>query len=318
MSILQVPTLTFSNGYSIPKIGLGTWKSKPGQVEQAVEAALDTGYRHIDCACVYGNETEVGTGINNKIKEGVVTREELFITDKLWNTYHRPDLVVPACKKSLEKLGLDYLDLFLIHWPFAFKEGCDLMPTDESGTILLSDVDYMDTWKEMEKCVDLGLVHSLGMSNFNSQQLQRVIDESRIKPVNLQFECNPYMNQKKLRNFCKERNIVVTAYSPLGSPDSPFLKPNTPKLLDDPKLKEIGERLSKSVAQVILRYLVQQDVVTIPKSVTPSRIRDNIDIFNFELSDDDITYIDSFNQDLRICHRDHAKDHKYYPFNIEF
>ena len=130
------------------------------------------------------------------------------------------------------------------------------MPTDESGTILLSDVDYLDTWKEMEKCVDLGLVRSLGMSNFNSEQLQRVIDESRIKPVNLQIECNPYINQKKLRDFCKERNIVVTAYSPLGSPDSPFLKPNTPKLLDDPKLIEIGNRFGKSVAQVILKYLV--------------------------------------------------------------
>ncbi|KAJ9579564.1 hypothetical protein L9F63_004749 [Diploptera punctata] len=318
MTLQQAPSLTFSNGYSIPVIGLGTWKAKPGQVEHAVETAIDVGYRHIDCAFVYQNENEVGTGINNKIKEGVVTRGELFITTKLWNTYHRPELVISACKKSLEKLGLDYLDLFLIHWPFAFQEGCDLMPADESGNIILSDVDYMDTWREMEKCVDLGLVRSLGMSNFNSEQLQRVIDESRIKPVNLQCECNPYINQKKLRNFCKERNIVFTAYSPLGSSDSPFLKPGTPKLLDDPQLLEIGQRLGKSGAQIILRYLVQQDIVTIPKSVTASRISDNLNLFDFELTDEDITYIDSFDQNLRICHRDHAKDHKYYPFNIEF
>ncbi|PSN47618.1 Alcohol dehydrogenase [NADP(+)] A [Blattella germanica] len=304
MAKSEIPNLKFSNGYAIPVIGLGTWKSKPGEVQVAVEVALDAGYRHIDCAFAYRNESEVGKAIENKIRNGVVKREDIFVTSKLWNTCHRPDLVMSACKNTLADLGLDYLDLYLIHWPFAFKEGNDIIPTDEFGNIILSDVDYMDTWKEMENCVNLGLVRSIGLSNFNSQQLQRVIDESCIKPMCLQVEINPYLNQSKLRAFCRERSIVITAYSPLGSPDSPFLKPGTPKLLEDAKLIEIGNRVGKSVSQVILRYLVQLGVATVPKSVTPTRIQENINIFDFELTHDDMAYIDTLNQNLRICHRD--------------
>ncbi|PNF29307.1 1,5-anhydro-D-fructose reductase [Cryptotermes secundus] len=318
MGPVQIPSLTFENGYKIPVIGLGTWKSKPGEVERAVQDAIDAGYRHLDCACVYGNESEVGHGIRYKIDEGVVQREDLFVTSKLWNTFHRPELVVSACRESLRLLGLEYLDLYLMHWPFAFKEDGDLMPTDSDGNIVLSDVDYLDTWRQMEKCVHLGLTRSIGLSNFNSQQIDRVLANATIKPVNLQVECNPYLTQKKLINFCKSRGITVTGYSPMGSPDSPYFKVGMPRLLEDPKLKEVAQLVGKSVGQVVLRYLVQRGLVTVPKSVTKSRIQENINIFNFELSEADMNYIDSFNQNLRICHRDHAKGHKYYPFNAEF
>ncbi|KAJ9579563.1 hypothetical protein L9F63_004748 [Diploptera punctata] len=299
-------------------IGLGTWKSKRDEVTKAVEIALDAGYTHIDCARIYENEDEVGAAIQNKIKEGIVKREELFITSKLWNTYHRPELVVPACQTSLKKLCLDYLDLYLIHWPFAFKEGCDLMPTDETGKFEISEVDYVETWKGMEKCAEMGLVRSIGLSNFNSQQIQRVLDACCIKPVNLQVECHPYFNQKKLREFCNDRDIVITAYSPLGSPDSPYYKEGTPKLLEDATLKEMGDRLGKTVAQVILRYLVQLGVATVPKSVTPSRIQENFNIFDFELTAEDMACIDSLDQNLRYIPFEETNHHPDYPFNIEF
>ncbi|KDR07717.1 1,5-anhydro-D-fructose reductase-like isoform X1 [Zootermopsis nevadensis] len=318
MVSVHVPSLTFSNGYKMPVIGLGTWKSKPGDVQRAVVDAIDAGYRHLDCAYMYGNESEVGEGVKLKVQEGVVQREDLFITSKLWNTFHRPDLVVSACKKSLSLLGLEYVDLYLMHWPFAFKEDGDLIPTDADGNIVLSDVDYLATWREMETCVHLGLTHSIGLSNFNSQQIERLLVSAEVKPANLQIECNPYLTQKKLINFCQSRGIEVTAYSPMGSPDSPYLKAGMPRLLEDPGLHQVAHRVGKSVGQVVLRYLVQQGISAVPKSVTKSRIQENINIFDFELSDADTSYIDSFNQNLRICHRDHARGHKFYPFNVEF
>ncbi|KAJ9593082.1 hypothetical protein L9F63_027677 [Diploptera punctata] len=175
-------------------------------------------------------------------------------------------MVVPTCKRTLADLGLDYVDLYLIHWPHAFKEGDDFIPEDSNGKIIYSKVDYVDTWKAMEECVKLGLTKSIGLSNFNSKQIQRVLDIATIKPVVNQVECHPYLNQKKLINFCKKKNIVVTAYSPFGGPASIAEgNPNAPNPLLDPKIKAIGDKRGKSTAQVILRYLIQCGVVPIPK-----------------------------------------------------
>ncbi|XP_069671524.1 1,5-anhydro-D-fructose reductase-like [Periplaneta americana] len=309
-----VPSLTFNNGYKMPIIGLGTWKSKPGEVTQAVMEAIDAGYRHFDCAYIYGNETEVGEGLRIKMDAGVVKREDLFVTSKLWNTFHRPDLVEPALKESLQKLGLTYLDLYLIHWPFAFQEGGDLLPPGPDGAIMLSDVDYLDTWSVLERCVDRGLVRSLGLANFNSQQVDRVLRVARVKPANLQIECNPYLLQKELVQFCKDRGIVVTGYSPLGSPDSPYFVSGTPRVLDDPVLKQIAARHGKSVAQVALRWLVQRGVAVIPKSASAVRIRQNMAVFDFQLSEEEMSSVDGLDKHLRICHRDHARNHRHYPF----
>ncbi|XP_067008631.2 aldo-keto reductase family 1 member B1 [Anabrus simplex] len=313
----KVPKVKFNNGLEVPILGLGTWKSKPGEVTQAVKDAIDVGYRHIDCALVYGNEPEVGQAIKTKIDEGVVKRDDLFITSKLWNTFHKPELVIPALKQSLSNLGLEYLDLYLIHWPMAYKEGDDLFP-EKDGKTLYSDADYVDTWKEMEKAVKMGLTKSIGVSNFNSAQIQRILDVAEIKPVTNQVECHPYLNQKQLMDFCKSKDITITAYSPLGSPDRPWAKPDDPQLMDDPKLKQVAEKYGKTPAQILLKYQIQRGNITIPKSVTKSRIEQNFKVFDFELSGEDMSYIDTFDCNGRVCHLNWIKDHKDYPFLIAY
>ncbi|GLH05293.1 Aldo-keto reductase family 1 member B10 [Gryllus bimaculatus] len=313
----EVPFVTFNNGLQFPIFGLGTWKSKPGEVSQAVKDAIDAGYRHIDCAHVYGNEAEVGAAIVEKIEEGVVKREDLYITSKLWNTFHRPDLVEPSIKKSLSDLGLEQLDLYLIHFPYGFKEGESLFP-EKDGKTLYSDVDYVDTWKAMEQLVKKGLTKSIGISNFNHEQINRVLEVAEIKPVTNQVEVHPYLNQQKLIEFCQSKDIVVTAYSPLASPDRPWAKPDDPQLLEDPKLKELGDKYGKTPAQILLRNSVQRGLITIPKSVTKSRIIENISIFDFDLSEEDMDYLSSFDCDGRVVRVEWIKDHPYYPFDLEY
>ncbi|KAG5888069.1 hypothetical protein JTB14_010044 [Gonioctena quinquepunctata] len=316
----KAPTVKLSSGHDIPIFGLGTWKSKPGEVTQAVKDAIDAGYRHIDCAHYYENEAEVGAAIREKIASGVVKREDLFITSKLWSTFLRPDLVEPTLKLSLKNLGLEYLDLYLIHWPCALKEGGALLPKRPDHDVLsvFSDVDYVDTWKAMEEVAKKGLTKSIGVSNFSKRQLERILEIAKIVPVTNQIECHPYLNQKKLIAFCKSKGITVTAYSPLGSPDRPWAKPDDPILTEDPKIKAIAAKYKKSSAQVILRYLINNGVIVIPKSVNKKRISENIDIFNFELSAEDIAVMDTFDCNGRVCWFVEAVGHPHYPFNDEY
>ncbi|XP_050311288.1 aldo-keto reductase family 1 member B1-like [Anthonomus grandis grandis] len=310
----QVPKIKLNNGTEIPVIGLGTWKSKPGEVEQAVKDAIDVGYRHIDCAYVYGNEKEVGAALKAKFADGTIKREDIWITSKLWNTYHRPDLVEKNLNMTLSNLGLDYLDLYLIHWPAGYKEELADFPIDESGKMQFSDVDYVDTWKAMEELVRKGLIKTIGLSNFNKAQITRVWDNSTIKPAVLQIECHPYLNQSKLIAFAKSKGIAVTAYSPLGSPDRPWAKPGDPQLMEDPKLIELAKKYNKSPAQVLLRYQIDRGVITIPKSVTKSRIQQNFEVFDFQLTPEDIEYLNSFDCNGRLCPLAAGYGHKYHPF----
>lgn len=295
----------------MPAFGLGTYQSRPGEVENAVKEAINLGYRHIDTAYFYQNEKEIGEAIQAKIKDGTVKREDLFITTKLWNNFHKQESVVPICKKSLENLGLSYIDLYLVHWPFAFKEGDDLLPRDENGTLLLSDTDYLETWKGMEECVQLGLTRSIGISNFNQEQITRLLNAAKILPVNNQVEVSININQTPLIEFCKKHNITVTGYSPLGQPGN---RSGLPTSLDHPKVIELSKKYNKTSAQIVLRYILQQGIAIIPKSVTPSRLKENINIFDFSLTNEEMASIATIATGQRVARFADAKQHKYYPF----
>lgn len=311
----KVPLVTLSSGHKIPAIGLGTWKSQAGQVYEAVKVAIDAGYRHIDCAFVYQNEEEVGRAIADKINDGTVERNDLWITGKCWNTYHSRSKVFECCELSLKKLCLDYFDLYLMHWPMGYEEGGDVFPKNEAGDFIFSDVDYLETWAAMEECVGKGLVRSIGVCNFNKDQLIRLLEAAKIKPAVLQVECHPYLNQSDLVNFCKEHDVAVTAYSPLGSPDRPWAKPGDPLLMEESAIMAIASAHKKTAAQVLIRYQIERGVIVIPKSVTKERIISNLDVFDFKLTPEDMETINGFNRNHRFLNLAWVGSHKYYPFH---
>ncbi|XP_015350638.1 1,5-anhydro-D-fructose reductase isoform X1 [Marmota marmota marmota] len=298
----------------IPAVGLGTWKASPGEAAEAVKVAIDAGYRHFDCAYLYHNENEIGAGIRHKIKEGVVRREDLFVVSKLWCTYHEPSLVKMACKKSLKALKLDYLDLYLMHWPMGFQPGEEDVPLDLSGVVIPSDTSFLETWEAMEDLVIKGLVKDIGVSNFNHEQLERLLNKPdlKFKPITNQIECHPYLTQKNLIRFCKAKDVSVTAYRSLGG------SREGTDLLNNPTIRRIANHYNKSCAQILIRFQIQRNLIVIPKSTNPKRIQENIQVFDFELTENHMDEIMSLNRNLRLATFPTTESHKDYPFHIDF
>uniref|UniRef100_A0A9J8APT1 alcohol dehydrogenase (NADP(+)) n=1 Tax=Cyprinus carpio carpio TaxID=630221 RepID=A0A9J8APT1_CYPCA len=289
-----------STGRKIPLVGLGTWKSELGLVKQAVIWALQSGYRHIDCAPIYGNETEIGEAFQEMMgPEKGIRREDVFVTSKLWNTKHHPDDVEPSLLKTLKDLKLEYLDLYLIHWPHAFQRGDTPFPRKEDGTLLYDNIDYKLTWAAMEKLVGKGLVRAIGLSNFNSRQINDILSVASIKPTVLQVESHPYLAQVELLAHCRDRGLVMTAYSPLGSPDRAWKHPEEPVLLAEPAIAALAKKYNKTPAQIIIRWQTQRGVVTIPKSVTQSRIKENIQVFDFTLEPEEMNQVTALHRGWR-------------------
>lgn len=308
-----------NTGYEMPILGLGTWKSKPDEVRKAVIDAIELGYKHIDCAMCYQNEHEVGEALSAKFKDGTIKREDIFITSKLWNTFHSKARVIPALKQTLKDLKLDYLDLYLIHWPMGYKEGEGTMFPKDGDKWLYSDVDYTETWLEMEEAVKQGLVRSIGLSNFSKDQIERVLAAGSTVPANLQIECHPWLPQNELIKYCLSKGISVTAYSPLGSPDRPWAVSGEPSLMEEPTVKKIAAQHNKTPAQVLIAFQVQRGVICIPKSVTKSRIEQNSKVFDFTLSPTEISYLEKMvKKDGRMLGLDWVKDHPHFPFGTPF
>lgn len=304
------PTIETSDGGQFPSVGLGTWKIPDEVLPELIPSAATAGYRHFDCACDYGNEPAVGQGIRNAIESAGVTRDDLWITSKLWNTYHHPDHVRPACERTLSDLGLDELDLYLIHFPVTlayvpFEEryppGWFFDPEAENPSMKHVDIPYADTWGAMEKLVDDGLVKRIGICNLGTAMIRDLMAGARIAPSVNQVEMHPYLTQQNLLRFCHENDIAVTAFSPFGA--SSYVPLNmageSESLFDDVTMKEIADGHGKSIGQIALRWALQRGTVPIPKTQTVSHLEENIALFDFSLSDDEMNQINELNRNRR-------------------
>jgi len=269
---LRCRKIPMNNGRSIPALGFGTLIPDLGDTLRATRSALEAGFRQFDCSERYRNEKAVGEAIQDVLREGKVRREDLFIATKLWNNNHRPERVEPAFEASLARLGLNYLDLYLIHTPFAFQPGDEQDPRDQNGNLLYDhDVTLLDTWRAMESLVDRGKCRAIGLSDIGLNELKPLYDSARIKPAVVQVESHPYLPETELLGFCQEKGIVFLAFAPLGHG-------MRPGLLEDPVIAAIAARVGKTPAQVLLAWAVQRGtaLLTTPKSA--DRARENFDI----------------------------------------
>ncbi|KAL5516324.1 hypothetical protein EMCRGX_G001617 [Ephydatia muelleri] len=288
-----------NTGAKIPALGLGTWQSKPGEVAVAVEVAIKAGYRHVDCAHVYKNEEEVGSALEKCIREGVVKREDLFFTSKLWSDDQAPDAVEPACRLTLKNLKLEYLDLYLVHNPFPLKK----VNENENQWIDENNPGYdqegmAKTWKAMEELVKKGLTKAIGISNFTITKTENLLKTATIVPAVNQVECHPYFQQPKLKEYCDSKGIMMQPYSPLGSPGT--YEAGTPNPLEDDVIKQIAVKHNATPAHICISFQLHRGMSVIPKSVNPNRIKDNFKASAVKLNDEDMERIRALDRNLRL------------------
>jgi len=292
--------LSLFNGDQIPILGLGTWKSGKGKVYKAVRKSIEMGYRHFDCAYIYLNEKEIGSALNDAILVGDVNREELWITSKLWNTHHRKEDVKEALSSTLHDFNLDYLDLYLMHWPVAQKKE---VVFSEVGRDLISldDLPITETWAGLEACVRSDFTRHIGVANFSIKKLEVLRKSAVIKPEVNQIELHPLLQQKKLVAYCKNEHIIVTAYSPLGSPDriQAMKAPDEPDMFQLSEVKTLADRHNCSPAQVLIAWHINNHVTVIPKSTNPERMKQNLESVDIMFSEDDMAIIASLDRQFR-------------------
>ncbi|KAK7304784.1 hypothetical protein VNO77_42672 [Canavalia gladiata] len=298
MSSIKIPHVVLQsshNNANFGVIGLGTASLPPSNdaTKEAVIEAIKLGYRHFDTASIYGSEKGLGEAIAEALQLGLIaSRDELFITSKLWCSDNHPHLVLPALKKTLETLKLEYLDLYLIHWPIAVKTGEWEIPYPEEA---LTSFDLKGVWTSMEEAQKLGLTKFIGVSNFSRKKLEDLLSFATVPPSVNQVEVNPVWQQKKLREYCQEKGIIITAYSPLGALGSPWGSNN---VIDNESLKEIAQAHGKTVAQVSLRWLYEQGITIAVKSYNKDRMKQNLEIFDWSLTKDDLEKIGHIKQHL--------------------
>jgi D-xylose reductase len=292
-------SLQLHTGDELPAVGLGLWKVARQLAAQTIQSAVEAGYRHFDCACDYGNEAEVGEGLQRILQSGTCRREEFWITSKLWNTYHAAEHVRPAVERSLDDLRLDYLDLYLIHFPLAqrfvpfekrYPPGWLHDPNAAKPRVELDRVPIAETWRAMEELARAGLVRNIGVCNFNTAILRDLLAYAEISPAVLQVEMHPFLAQENLLRFCKEQGIAVTAFSPLvaASYISLHMADADESALQQPVVREAAQRHGKTPAQVLLRWGVQRGTAVIPKTTRPERLSENLAIFDFELTSEEM------------------------------
>lgn len=293
-------TLKFKNGDTMHAIGLGTWKANGSELKKAVKDALYAGYRHIDTAKNYGNEEIIGEALSEVFAEGEILREDVFITSKLWNDSHAEGQVIPALQESLKKLKLDRLDLYLIHWPVAFRNGVDF-PKKPEDYLTPDEAPLIETWRQMEKAKNLGLTSHIGVSNLSEKKLRDLVSKAEIKPEMNQVELHPLLQQNSLLEYCKSEYILVTAYSPLGSGDraKAMKAEDEPNMMDIEVLKEIARDRSATVAQVLIAWHNHRGCAAIPKSTTKEHIISNFRAADVTLTDADLKKIATLDRHYR-------------------
>ncbi|MDO5654736.1 MAG: aldo/keto reductase [Flavobacteriaceae bacterium] len=291
----------FTNGDSMPLLGLGTWRSFEGEAYSSVRTAIELGYRLFDCAYLYRNETEIGQAIQDAIKAGDVQREELFIISKLWNDVHAKEDVMPALNDCLHRLQLEYLDAWLIHWPVAWKKG-NMMPKDAQDYYFPDEIPLSETWEAMISTKEKNKAKHIGVSNFNIKHLEEIIAKTYTVPEINQIESHPYLHQQPLKQFADQNNMLMMAYKPLGSGGTlreDMKKINLPPLLEHPIIQEIALEINKTVAQVVLAWQMARGVAVIPKSADKKRQEENLEAADILLNPTQITRLNGFESNIR-------------------